>query len=278
LLDALKPSTDIRFDATIQDVLQHDGGVIVQLSGGGVISADVLLVAEGIRSSTRAKLWKDTPVGDLDMHYAAGMLHGEHGYEPGLCLYYRCRKKMLAIIPLSKDQLAIQCHLHNSVDSRIQEGISAALLADIFRDLDPSALALIGRLERGSGIYSDRLGMVHPSVLYNGKVVLLGDAGYSPTSLSGMGASLAIYGAKTLASCISQSPEDLSRAFHRYNAHMLPIAQQAQSLAQKNARSLLPMSNTSLFLNNLLLRYTPSSLIARKMAQERIPNTPRSSG
>ena len=110
--------------------------------------------------------------------------------------------------------------------------------------------------------------MVHTPILYKNNVVLLGDAGYCPTPLSGMGASLSIYGAKALANFIDNSPDDLKKALDGYNNLMQPIIQKFQSNARKNARTFLPLGQTKLWLMNLIFKLVPLSSITRKMNNE----------
>jgi 2-polyprenyl-6-methoxyphenol hydroxylase-like FAD-dependent oxidoreductase len=264
----VKNNVEIRFNNTINSVTQNDKEVTVQLSDNSIIAADILIVAEGIRSTTRKKIWSDSVVEDFNIFYAAGQLRGKHSYQTGNYLTYRGDKQMLAILPLSEDELAIQCYIHNTAQVDKLQDISKDILSDTFKDLAGDALELIKKLETRGGIFSDKIGMVHEPVLYKERVVLLGDAGYCPTALSGMGASLSIYGAKALVHYIDNSPTDLNEAFTNYNTLMQPIIQKFQINAGKNARTFLPMSKGSLILNNLLFKYIPSAIIAKRMRRE----------
>jgi len=98
--------------------------------------------------------------------------------------------------------------------------------------------------------------------------VLLGDAGYCPTSLSGMGASLSIFGAKTLAHCLSNSPNNLQKALSNYNSLMQPVIQKFQSNARRNIKTFLPAGKMKLWLMNVMFRFIPLSFITKKMNSE----------
>ena len=121
-------------------------------------------------------------VEDFNIFYAAGQLRGKHSYQTGNYLTYRGDKKMLAILPLSEDELAIQCYIHNTANVDKLQDISKGLLSETFKDLDEKALKLLKELEAKGGIFSDKIGMVNEPFLYKGRVVLLGDAGYCPTA------------------------------------------------------------------------------------------------
>ncbi|KAL1598751.1 hypothetical protein SLS60_007892 [Paraconiothyrium brasiliense] len=63
-----------------------------------------------------------------------------------------------------------------------------------------------------------------------GRVALLGDAGYCPSPLSGMGTALAIVGSYVLAGEIASSPSDIPGALQRYVTTLRPFSDQCQQL------------------------------------------------
>jgi 2-polyprenyl-6-methoxyphenol hydroxylase-like FAD-dependent oxidoreductase len=65
----------------------------------------------------------------------------------------------------------------------------------------------------------------------NGRTVLLGDAGYCPAPVSGLGTTMAIVGAYVLAGCLVTHEHDLPRALEQYEADMRPFVDSAQKLA-----------------------------------------------
>ncbi len=268
LYDAVKNNVEILFGTTIASAIQNDDGVCVQFADGSKIEGDLLIIAEGIRSATRARFWTDVNVEDFNIYYAAGRLVGKHSYKTGNYLTYRAVKKMLAILPLNENELAIQCYIHNTGSAENLQNIERGLLSGTFKDFDPGVQELIKRLENKGGIFSDKIGMVHAPVLYKGRVVLLGDAGYCPTSLSGMGASLSIFGARALAQYLHDFPGDLPKALENYNGLLQPVINKFQSNARKNAGKFLPMNKMKLSLMNTLFKFIPLSAITKKMNSE----------
>lgn len=268
LYDAVKSNVEIRFGTTIKNVEQTGKEVFVQLSDDSTIRADLLVIAEGSRSTTRDKLWDDVRVEDFNIFYAAGRLNYKHTYETGHCLTYRGVKKVLAVLPLSENELAIQCYIHSTASAESLQKIEKEQLAETFKNFNPEALGLIKKMEEKGEIFSDKIGMVYAPVLHKGRVVLLGDAGYCPTSLSGMGASLSIYGAKALAHYVESFPYDLSKALENYNSLMHPIIQKFQRNTRKNVRTFLPMDKMNLRAINILFRCIPLSFITKRMGNE----------
>ncbi|KAF2796801.1 FAD/NAD(P)-binding domain-containing protein [Melanomma pulvis-pyrius CBS 109.77] len=62
------------------------------------------------------------------------------------------------------------------------------------------------------------------------RVALLGDAGYCPSPISGMGTSTAIVGAYVLAGELSKSPDDIPKALEQYQTALKPFVEQVQKL------------------------------------------------
>ena len=138
------------------------------------------------------------------------------------------------------------------------------------REYNADAQDLINRVLESGEIYADKLGMVHAPNLANGRMVLLGDAGYCPTALCGMGASLSIYGAKALAHFIRQSPEDLSLSLKNFNSLLQPITTRFQDNARKNAESFLPNSEANLQLFESTYCKAPESGLHKKLTDQLI--------
>lgn len=75
-----------------------------------------------------------------------------------------------------------------------------------------------------------------------GRVVLLGDAGYCPSALTGLGTSLALVGAYVLAGELLRADGDHRLAFARYEERMRPYVAQAQQLPPGGVRGFAPKS------------------------------------
>src|SRR5262249_13673198 len=109
--------------------------------------------------------------------------------------------------------------------------------------------------------------MVELPVLCEGCVVMLGDAGYCPTFLSGMGASLSLLGAKVLSDAI-KSEGGVSQALARYNGIMRPVAAHFQANARSNMLRELPTNAVRAAMFNAGLRIMPLPLITKKVGKQ----------
>ncbi len=68
----------------------------------------------------------------------------------------------------------------------------------------------------------------------HGRAVLLGDAGYCASPLSGQGTSLALVGAHVLADALGRGDGDHRAAFAQYEDRMRPFVTLNQALATEN--------------------------------------------
>ncbi|MEU9097366.1 FAD-dependent monooxygenase [Streptomyces sp. NPDC048361] len=93
---------------------------------------------------------------------------------------------------------------------------------------------LLKALWAAPDFYADAMAQVHVAPWSRGRVVLLGDAGYCASPLSGQGTSLALVGAYELADALGRAGGDHGPAFARYEARLRPFAALNQALATEN--------------------------------------------
>lgn len=240
LYNNLKDRVNILFNTTISEITSTGDKTEITLSDGSGMEADLVIVSEGLRSSTRERYFTDSQMEDFNTLYMGGRLQTEHSYPVGDFKIYIDVNKMLSIYPIAKDEIAIQCYIHHTGDLASVKQKSAELLKRSFSDYSNEVRDLLDRFTEEGLMFVDKMGMVNAPSLVNGNIVLLGDAGYCPTALSGMGASLSIYGAKALSHFISKSPDDVRSACGNYNQLMQPIIGKFQLNARNNASSFIP--------------------------------------
>ncbi|WP_263603482.1 FAD-dependent monooxygenase [Chryseobacterium sp. PET-29] len=240
LYENLKGHVNILFDTTISEITSTDNRTEVTLSDGSRMEADLVIISEGLRSSTRERYFTDSHMEDFNTLYMGGRLQTEHPYPVGSFKVYIDVNKMLSIYPIANNEIAIQCYIHHKGDIATIKQRSAELLQSSFSDYSIETRDLLTRFAEEGLMFVDKMGMVNAPSLVNGNMVLLGDAGYCPTALSGMGASLSIYGAKALSHFISKTPYDLTSACNNYNILMQPIIRKFQGNARNNASSFIP--------------------------------------
>jgi 2-polyprenyl-6-methoxyphenol hydroxylase-like FAD-dependent oxidoreductase len=197
-------------------------GVTATFADGSTVTADVLIGADGIRSTVRTLLDPHAPspryVGLLGcgawvpadglaqtggaMHFAFGR-RGFFGYAVD-----DRHAGWFANLPSAEPLTAADAH-------RIPDETWLRRLKDLFADDTLPALAMIDRVRPGELV---NVGAMHDMppvpVWHRDRVVLVGDAAHATSPSSGQGASLAIESAVVLARCLRDLPID--QAFAAY--------------------------------------------------------------
>ena len=111
-----------------------------------------------------------------------------------------------------------------------------ALLAQRFAGAGWHCDALLSAAADADDFYFDAFAQVHMPSFSQGRVTLVGDAGYCASPLSGMGTSLALVGAYVLAGELGPADgldgDRIRSALHRYETVMRPYIDRCQDLPQ----------------------------------------------
>ncbi|MET9022529.1 FAD-dependent monooxygenase [Actinopolymorpha sp. NPDC004070] len=276
LYDATLPDTEYLFDDTITDLREDDDGVLVTFERAAPRRFDLVVGADGLHSTVRALAFGPEekyvrPLGcytawftstedlDLDgwylMHNAPGGLvtSARPGRLPGEVkagLSFRSE-------PLSYDRR----------DVRGQQDVIAARFARV----GWPAPRLLAGMRACTDFAFDSVGQVHLDRWSRGRVVLLGDAGYCPTPLTGLGTSVALVGAYVLAGELAAADGDHVAAFARYEDLIRPYVTSAQELPPGGVSGYAPMSRPAIWARGLSMRWMTRwpmrPVIARQFAK-----------
>jgi 2-polyprenyl-6-methoxyphenol hydroxylase-like FAD-dependent oxidoreductase len=242
LLLGAAEGAEYRFGDRIAALAQDDDGVAVTLASGATERADVVVGADGLHSAVRS----------LAGFGGAGVLHhlGSH-----LAVY-----TMPNVFGLDRwqvfcrypDAMAGLYTARGNAEVRINLGFEAPDLTYDHRDLDAQRRLLTDAFAgRGWWVPQMLSGLAEAEDFYlapmsqvvlprwsAGRVVLLGDAAWCTTPLSGQGTSLAMIGAYLLAhelTGVGTSRADLTSAFDAWEARLRPVVLADQRLALENA-------------------------------------------
>jgi 2-polyprenyl-6-methoxyphenol hydroxylase-like FAD-dependent oxidoreductase len=131
---------------------------------------------------------------------------------------------------------------------RADLGAQLSLLERHFADAGWETPGLLAAARNASDFYLESMGQVRLDRWSRGRVVLLGDAGYCPSPLTGLGTSLALVGAYILAGELADASnaatewESVREAFNRYERRMRPYVEQGQELPPGGVSGYAPMS------------------------------------
>ncbi|SCG64098.1 FAD-dependent oxidoreductase [Micromonospora halophytica] len=238
------------------DVRETDTGVTARFADGGTATADVLIGADGVRSTVRALIDPDDPgprfTGLLGFEAVA---RHEVDVEPGTMTFTFGRRGYYLYWPEPGGGTRWGVNLPQQRPMSLTEA-RAVSPADWMRTLraahadddpgrdlmstsDPDELQVVGSLH------------IMPPVRHwhRGRMVLVGDAAHAPSNSSGQGASLAIESAVQLARCLRDLPDARSAfvAFERLRRDRVErVAARAARINQAKApgpvaRALMPL-------------------------------------
>jgi 2-polyprenyl-6-methoxyphenol hydroxylase-like FAD-dependent oxidoreductase len=107
---------------------------------------------------------------------------------------------------------------------------SKALIRARAADIGGPIPRLLETLDATEDLYFGTVAQVRMPSWYQGRVALVGDAGYCPSPFTGQGTSLALIGAFVLGRELARSGGDHAAAFARYEARMWPFVLANQDL------------------------------------------------
>jgi 2-polyprenyl-6-methoxyphenol hydroxylase-like FAD-dependent oxidoreductase len=269
LFEAVQAKLEIRYGTEIVDGHDQGAQVEVELSTGKKETFDFVFGADGIHSRTRHLVFGEGHVQPLGGHYIALAVDFKHGLPANNVRSYFGRGQSVHLFLTSPNRVSAVVY-HGDGGMKIagkDSGSVKAFLLDAYSGCAPEVCALFDALDEQAFVFVDVIGQVRMPSIVKGRIALLGDAAHCPTFMSGMGSSLALQGARALASHLEQRPDDPARALLSYQAAIAPIAKRYQANALGMRSVLLNRQPWVEWGRNVALRLTPDWLMDRQTRQ-----------
>jgi 2-polyprenyl-6-methoxyphenol hydroxylase-like FAD-dependent oxidoreductase len=269
LYEAVEEDVPIRFNTTIQTICQSDTGVTATFNDGTTESFDLLVGADGIHSNVRRLIFgpEDQFSDYLGYRFAVFMTPSlDYELEQTYQIYAEpgCQ---FSLYPFSESEwLAF-------VVERSRDGLIPAPpeRPSVLRTHLPADRWLIGdvmaNLTADSPIFMDRITQIRLPAWSQNRVVLIGDAAYCPSLVSGQGASMAMAGAYFLA-CELADGQEPQQAGPEYEQQLRPYIEKIQASARRFAPNFVPQSELRLQLVNWLLRLSDIPLVRNLIGKQ----------
>lgn len=230
-IDPILKRVKLIFDETVDHFEQRDDGVIVTFAKSKEVKKyDLLVAADGYRSKIRGAMLDSKPEEQLHgegVHVAyftikKDLLQGGH-----LAKWYNTTGgRVVFLRPDPNPAGRTRGNLMNvttSGDTATRERLDQALRAgnesymklmeELFGDVDWLTPEVLQGMRESDDFYCSMFGHVRSPKIHDGRVALLGDAGYA---VPGFGTSLAIIGGYVLAGELLSHPGDVATALARY--------------------------------------------------------------
>jgi 2-polyprenyl-6-methoxyphenol hydroxylase-like FAD-dependent oxidoreductase len=261
LHDTAKDDAELIFDDSLSSLTQDEHGVSATFERSQPRRFDLVVGADGLHSLVRSLAFGPEAgfTAHLGLYLAVFTMPNDLKLDHWQLIYVTPGKSVTVTSARANQEaraiffFASEPIDHDRRDSRQQQEILASVMAGEGWEVP----RLLQAMPDATDFYLDSVAQVRMSSWATNRIVLVGDAGYSPSPLSGQGSSLAIVGAYTLASELRDANGDHRLAFARYEQRMREFVKRNQQLANGNAKRFTPTSRRQIWLQNQGMRVLP---------------------
>ncbi|MFI9805034.1 FAD-dependent monooxygenase [Streptomyces sp. NPDC052301] len=229
------------FDDSINAVEQDADGVRVGFERAAADTFDLVVGADGVYSVVRRLVFgpHDEAIRHLGLSGAGFSAPNRLGLDHRGALRQTPGQAVYLFSAADPERMSVS--LSFASDSPRLDLLDRAEQERITRERMAGAGWIVPRLlddmSAATDFYFSSACQVHLDRWSEGRVVLLGDAGYCAAPTSGMGTSQALIGARTLARRLAESPDDHTKAFTAYEQELRPYVTENQETGQEGARA-----------------------------------------
>ena len=262
----------INYGYSVKSLRQTNDKVFATFQDSREVEFDVVIAADGLRSKTRDLILdpvdRESCVKPRDQFIAYFSIPREPQDAPRSRWQNDVDGRSLLIRPHNEEISSAYLNATGKY-KRLEEAlhqhkqVQKEAFAEIFADVSGNAPRVIRQMKDADDFYFEQIAQVKLARWSRGRCAIVGDAGYCPSPITGMGTNLAIVGAFVLAGEIAQSGNDLSVAFRGYETTLRPYVEKGQSIALggKAPDLINPQTGWGVWLLRLLLEIVSLSRI-----------------
>ncbi len=257
LYNVTKETTEYIFGDSIVSLTETANGVHVNFQRGQPRSFDLVVGADGLHSNVRTLAFDDESAFIRFLGYYIADFTAPNDLNLGHTgLIYNVPAKSAIVSSARNTAEASVGFVFASEPLRYDRHDieqQKTILAGIFAGVGWEVPRLLDAMWDTPELYFDAISQVHIDRLCNGRVVLLGDAGYGAT-VGGLGTGLAIVCSYVLAGELAAAGGDYRLAFARYEEQIRDYAQGCQKLAAGAGPFLAPRTRAAIWRRNQMYR------------------------
>ena len=255
------------FGDSIRAVSQSSDGVQIQFTKHSPREFDLMIGADGLHSNVRNLVFGDETsfVRNLGLYLCVYTAPNYLNLDR-LEMQYTELGRVAAIWSSRGDANAKACfgfaapHAHVDLRDRAQQH---QVLTKVYDGIGWEVPKLLEMIPNAPDFYFDVAAQICMNRWSQGRVVLVGDAGYCASPMSGQGTSLALIGAYVLAGELAAASGAYQAAFDQYEKEMRPFVALNQALGIKSADLMKSKEKKNVFrwLLEQVLRIAPGRMI-----------------
>jgi len=233
---------NFRFGDSISAVEQDDTGAMVTFGSGAKERYELIIVAEGVGSSTRELLFPgENRVRYMNLTMAYFSVPGKSTDGEFARVYNTVGGRGASLKPGRDGNLRVYIGVHKEAEDETKWAVDRQkrfFLEKFANDKWEFPRILEGMMQTDN-FYFDVLRQVRLKFWSKGRVILTGDSAWCATPLSGVGTTLAVVGGYVLAGELAKT-DDYAKAFAEYERIMRPFVKEGQSFPKIGVRLLWP--------------------------------------
>jgi 2-polyprenyl-6-methoxyphenol hydroxylase-like FAD-dependent oxidoreductase len=259
------PGVEHRFGDHLVALAQDRQGVDVRFASGRTERHDVVVGADGVHSGVRRLAFG--PDREFVRHlgaYTSYFTVPDPGDLDHWCLLHNAPGGRVAGLRPGRDGAAMASLTFTSPPVVATRERFAERLTGVGWRVP----ALLDGLRAADDCYLDAISRVRVERWARGRVVLLGDAGYCGSPLTGLGTSLALVGAYVLAGELAAAPDDPGVAFAAYQRELGDYVAAGTRLPPGGIRAFAPQSAPMIALRATSMRMMTRAPLRGLMARQ----------
>lgn len=257
ITQALPTDVEFLWDDTVTAIAQTGDGAEVTFARTPPRRFDLVIGADGLSSAVRRAAFgpDSATLRPIGLRYAWFTATVDEDLDGWYLMHNAPGGRVVSVRPSRTDEtVKAGLAIRGTDPRRLHRDEQFALLDDAFGDLGWITPQLLRGMRTADDWAYNDLAQVKLDSWTRGRVALIGDAGYCPTPLTGLGTTLALVGAYVLAGELGADGGDVDAALARYDAVMRPFVAKTQSLPPAGISGFAPSGRLGIALGDLSFR------------------------
>jgi 2-polyprenyl-6-methoxyphenol hydroxylase-like FAD-dependent oxidoreductase len=265
---SLSDRVEYIFGDAIDSIDESEDSIRVSLHNdkSRIMEYDILIVAEGTYSQTRSKVFKEdirAPLKFFDQWVAlfSYKANPDELTERWGTWYHIPNCPSVVVRPDGLGNMRVMIlglrtpeMTETLTTSHVSDETKKEYLINLYQGTGWQSERLVDALRKADDLYFQRVTQTKCPTWSKGRVVLVGDSGYCPSSMTGMGTTVALVGSYVLAGKIVENPSDHKAAFDAYETLLRPPMEAVHTFPPGYPWIGCPESYLGIFLLHLFLR------------------------